>query len=62
VLITVSVFDNADEALVSNERAADWVRNNVLELTTGLPEVMMGTILIAETKQAEPVSEMGPAL
>jgi hypothetical protein len=56
------VFDNADEALVSNERAADWVRNNVLELTTGLPEVMMGTILIAETKQAEPVSEMRPAL
>ena len=50
VLITVSVFDNADEALASNERAADWVRNNVLEFTKGLPEVMIGTVLIAETK------------
>jgi hypothetical protein len=31
VIITVSMFESADEALVSNEKAADWVRNNVLE-------------------------------
>jgi heme-degrading monooxygenase HmoA len=48
VLITISVFDSADEAFVSNEKAADWVRNNVLESTRGLPEVMVGDVLIAE--------------
>ena len=48
VLITISVFDSADEALASNEKAADWVRNNVLEATRGLPEVMVGGVLIAE--------------
>ncbi len=31
VLITISIFDSADAALASNETAADWVRNNVLE-------------------------------
>jgi hypothetical protein len=30
VLITISIFDSADEAFASNEKAADWVRNNVL--------------------------------
>jgi hypothetical protein len=42
VLITISMFDTADEALASNEKAADWVRNNVLEFTRGMPEVMVG--------------------
>ena len=50
VLITISVFDSADEAIASNEKAADWVRNNVLEATRGLPEVMVGDVLIAEVK------------
>ena len=40
VIITVSMFESADEALVSNEKAADWVRNNVLEFARGMPEVM----------------------
>ena len=35
VLITISVFNTADQALASNEKAADWVRNNVLEFTKG---------------------------
>jgi heme-degrading monooxygenase HmoA len=48
VLITISVFDNADQALASNEKAADWVRNNALEFTKGMPEVMVGNVLIAE--------------
>lgn len=30
--------------------AADWVRNNVLEFTKGMPEVMVGNVLIAEVK------------
>ena len=49
VLITISMFDNADAALASNEKAAAWVRNNVLEFTKGMPEVMVGDALIAET-------------
>ncbi len=48
VLITISRFDSADEAFASNEKAADWVRNNVLEFTKGMPEVMVGDTLIAE--------------
>ena len=46
--ITISVFDSADQALASNEKAADWVRNNVLEFTKGMPEVTVGNVLIAE--------------
>jgi heme-degrading monooxygenase HmoA len=48
VLITISMFDSADEALASNVAAADWVRNNVLDLTKGMPEIMIGHALIAE--------------
>jgi heme-degrading monooxygenase HmoA len=33
VLITISIFDSADEAFASNETAANWVRHNVLEFT-----------------------------
>ena len=50
VLITISMFDSADAALVSNEKAADWVRNNVLAFVRGMPEVMVGDVLIAEVK------------
>jgi heme-degrading monooxygenase HmoA len=48
VLITISVFDSADQALASNEKAADWVRNKVPEFTKGVPEVTVGNVLIAE--------------
>ena len=54
VLITISIFDSADEAFASNEKAADWVRNNVLEFTKGMPEVMVGDALIAEFKSRSP--------
>jgi heme-degrading monooxygenase HmoA len=50
VLITISMFDSADEALASNETAAEWVRDNVMEFTKGLPEVMVGDVLITEIK------------
>ena len=49
-LISISVFDSSDQALASNEKAADWVRNNVLEFTKGMPEVMVGHVLSAEAK------------
>jgi heme-degrading monooxygenase HmoA len=49
-LIAISMFDSADEALVSNEKAADSVRNNVMEFARGLPEVMVGDVLVAEVK------------
>jgi hypothetical protein len=50
VLITISIFDNADEALASNAIAVDWVRDNSLEFTKGMPEVMVGNALVAEVK------------
>ena len=47
----VGVFPaDADEALVSNEKAADWVRNNVMEFVRGMPEIMVGDVLVAEVK------------
>ena len=49
-LIAISMFDSADEALASNEKAADWVRNNVMEFVRGIPEVMVGDVLVAEVK------------
>ena len=49
-LITISMFDSADEALVSNEKAVDWVRNNVMEFARGMPEIMVGDVLVAEVK------------
>lgn len=51
VLITISTFHSADEAFASNEKAANWVRNNVLEFTKGMPEVMVGNTLIAEVNE-----------
>ncbi|HUB15452.1 MAG TPA: antibiotic biosynthesis monooxygenase [Acetobacteraceae bacterium] len=51
IVVTVSVFDSADAALMSNEKAADWVRHNVLELARAMPEVIVGDVLIAEVKE-----------
>ena len=64
VLIAVSMFDSADEALASNETAANealasnetaanWVRNNILEFTRGMPEVMMGNVLVAKVSGSD---------
>ena len=49
-IIAISMFDTADEALASNEKAADWVRNNVMEFARGMPEIMVGDVLVAEVK------------
>jgi hypothetical protein len=35
---------------VSNEKAADWVRNNVMEFVRGMPEIMVGDVLVAGVK------------
>jgi hypothetical protein len=48
VLISVRVFDSAESALVSNEIAENWIRDNVLEFVKGMPEAMAGDVLIAE--------------
>jgi hypothetical protein len=60
VLITISMFDSADAALASNVSASDWVRNNVLDFTKGLPEVMVGNVLIAEVKGDPPPGSPAP--
>lgn len=44
------MFDSADAALVSNAKAADWVRHNVLEFARGMPEVIVGDVLVSEVK------------
>ena len=45
LLITIRIFDSADEAFASNKKAADWVRNSALEFTKGMPVVMVGDAL-----------------
>jgi heme-degrading monooxygenase HmoA len=50
VLISIRVFDTADEALASNNTAENWIRNNVLEFVRGMPEVMAGNVVTFETK------------
>jgi hypothetical protein len=50
-MITISRFDSADEAFASNEKAANRVRNNVLQFTKGMPQVIVGNTLIAEVKE-----------
>ena len=52
VLVSIRVFDSADEALASNEIAANWMRDNFLEFVKGMPEVMAGNVLVAEGKGA----------
>jgi Antibiotic biosynthesis monooxygenase len=52
VLVSIRVFDSAGEALASNEIAAKWMRDNVLEFVRGMPEVMAGNVLVAEGKNA----------
>jgi heme-degrading monooxygenase HmoA len=54
ILVSVTMFDNAEEALASSEAAAEWVRDNVLEFTKGLPEVTVGNALISEPQPQEP--------
>ena len=44
--------DGAEEALASNETAANWMRDNVLEYVKGMPEVMAGNVIIAEGEGA----------
>jgi heme-degrading monooxygenase HmoA len=61
VVIAISVFDSADEAVMSNEKAADWVRNNVMELARGMPEVMVGDALVAEVGNLHPAEKFPAA-
>ena len=50
ILVSIRIFDNAAEALASNEIAANWMRDNVLEFTKGMPEVLAGNVLVAEVR------------
>ncbi len=59
VLISIRVFDNADEAFGSNEVAANWMRENVLEFVRGMPEVMAGRVLVADEMQSPPCQPPG---
>lgn len=52
ILVSITMFDKAEEALASSEAAAEWVRDNVLEFTKGMPEVTVGNALISEPAAA----------
>ena len=49
-IVSIRIFESADEALASNETAAEWMRDNVMEFVKGMPEVMAGDVIIAESK------------
>lgn len=53
-VVSIRLFDSADEALASNEVAENWMRNNVLEFTRGLPDAMAGEVFVAETVEQPP--------
>ena len=38
-------------ALASNEIAANWMRDNVLEYVKGMPEVMASNVFVAEGRR-----------
>ena len=50
VLVSIRVFDTAEHALASHEVATQWIRDNVLEFTKGMPEVTAGQVLVADAK------------
>lgn len=50
VLVSIRVFESREDALASHEFASQWIRDNVLEFTKGMPEVLAGEVLIADTK------------
>ncbi len=47
--VSVSVFEDEQSAQVSNEKADDWVRENLSELVLP-PELAAGEIVVYETK------------
>lgn len=55
VVVTVSMFDDADAALLSNEKGADWLRNNVLKFARSMPEVIVGDVLMGALHAARRV-------
>jgi hypothetical protein len=50
VLVSIRVFDSAEHALASHELATQWIRDNVLEFTKGMPEVVAGDVIVADAK------------
>jgi heme-degrading monooxygenase HmoA len=50
VVVSIRIFDTAEHALASNEVASAWIRNNVLEFTRGMPEVMAGDVIVSALK------------
>ena len=48
-LVSVSVFESREGAEESNERAEDWVRQNLSELLL-LPEFAAGEVVVYETR------------
>ena len=44
-VVTVGLFDDAEGAHASTAAAADWVRDNIMDLIDGPPDVVEGTVM-----------------
>ena len=45
--VTISIFDDQGGAEESTQRAADWVRQNLSELSVSPPQVTSGEVLLS---------------
>jgi hypothetical protein len=49
VVVSISMFDRRESALASNDRAREWVRDNVAEFLPEPPEILAGSTVIDVT-------------
>lgn len=50
VIVTVSIFEDQAGADESSRRAADWVRQNLADYVTGIPQITAGEVQFHKTK------------
>lgn len=48
-VVTISVFESQAQARLSNDLAAEWVRENVASFADGPPQITSGELAIHET-------------
>jgi hypothetical protein len=46
---SVTVFDTKDHAIAANEKALIWVRESLMDVVSGEPEVTVGEVLAVVT-------------
>jgi len=48
-LVSISIFDHAEEALAANELAESWIRDNVADLLPEAPDIVTGQVVRSAT-------------